>query len=122
MIRLITCLKRRDDVSAEDFRRHWQEAAFDDLIARIVALTGAERCAKNLTLSVAANTLLMQERGLAEPFDGIIEYWWHDAANFDELYNSEERKALMQEMQDYQGQFVDLAASAAFFTESRETC
>jgi hypothetical protein len=25
-------------------------------------------------------------------------------------------------MQDYQGQFVDLAASAAFFTESRETC
>ena len=122
MIRLITCLKRRDDVSAEDFRRHWQEAAFDDLIARIVALTGAERCAKNLTLSVAANTLLMQERGLAEPFDGIIEYWWHDAANFDELYNSEQRKALMQEMQDYQGQFVDLAASAAFFTESRETC
>ncbi|MGD8618132.1 MAG: EthD domain-containing protein [Gammaproteobacteria bacterium] len=122
MIRLITCLKRRDDVSAEDFRRHWQEAAFDDLIARIVALTGAERCAKNLTLSVAANTLLMQERGLAEPFDGIIEYWWHDAANFDELYNSEERKALMQEMQDYQGQFVDLTASAAFFTESRETC
>jgi hypothetical protein len=122
MIRLITCLKRRDDVSAEDFRRHWQEAAFDDLIARIVALTGAERCAKNLTLSVAANTLLMQERGLAEPFDGIIEYWWHDAANFDELYNSEERKALMQEMQDYQGRFVDPAASAAFFTESRETC
>ena len=122
MIRLITCLKRRDDVSAEDFRRHWQEAAFDDLIARIVALTGAERCAKNLTLSVAANTLLMQERGLAEPFDGIIEYWWHDAANFDELYNSEQRKALMQEMQDYQGRFVDLAASAAFFTESRETC
>jgi len=122
MIRLITCLKRRADVSAEEFRRCWQEAAFDDLIARVMALTGAKRCAKNLTLSVAANTLLMQERGLGEPFDGIIEYWWHDAANFDELYNSEERKALMQEMQDYQGRFVDLAASASFFTESRETC
>ena len=122
MIRLITCLKRRGDVSAEDFRRYWQEAAFDELIGRIAALTGAERCAKNLTLGVEANTLLMQERGLGEPFDGIIEYWWHDAANFDELYNSEERKALMQEMQDYQGRFIDLAASASFFTESRETC
>jgi len=122
MIRLISCLKRRDDVSAEEFRRCWQEAAFDELIARVTALTGAERCAKNLTLSVEANTLLMQERGLGEPFDGIIEYWWHDAANFEALYNSEERKALMQEMQVYQGRFVDLAASASFFTESRETC
>ena len=46
MIRLITCLKRRDDVSPEEFRRHWQDAAFDELIGRIVALTGAERCAK----------------------------------------------------------------------------
>ena len=122
MIRLITCLKRRDDVSAEDFRRYWQEAAFDDLIARIAALSGAERCAKNLTLSVEANTLLKQERGLGEPFDGIIEYWWHDAANFEALYNSEERKALMREMQDYQGRFADMAASASFFTESRDTC
>ena len=122
MIRLITCLKRRDDVSPDEFRRHWQDAAFDDLIARVTALTGAERCAKNLTLSVAANTLLMQERGLGEPFDGIVEYWWHDAANFDELFQSEERKALMREMQDYQARFVDMAASASFFTEVRESC
>jgi len=122
MIRLITCLKRRADISAEDFRRYWSDAAFDELIRRVMALTGAERCAKNLTLSVEANTLLMQERGLAEPFDGIIEYWWHDAANFEAMYNSEERKALMQEMQDYQGRFADLAASTSCFTESRETC
>ena len=85
-------------------------------------LTGAERCAKNLTLSVEANTLLMQERGMAEPFDGIIEYWWHDAANFENLYTSEERKALMRELRDYQSRFTDLAASTSFFTESRDTC
>jgi hypothetical protein len=121
MIRLITCLKRRDDISPEEFRRYWMDAAFDELIGRIVALTGAERYAKNLTLSVEANVLLMQERGLGEPFDGIIEFWWHDAAHFDELYNSEERKALMLDMQAYQTQFADLAASASFFTESRET-
>jgi hypothetical protein len=121
MIRLITCLKRRDDISPEEFRRLWTDAAFDELIARIVELTGAERCAKNLTLGVEANVLLMQERGLAEPFDGIIEFWWHDAAHFDELFNSEERKALMQEMRAYQSRFTDLSASASFFTESQET-
>jgi hypothetical protein len=121
MIRLITCLKRRDDITAEEFRRYWADTAFDELIARIVALTGAERCAKNLTLGVEANVLLMQERGLAEPFDGIVEFWWHDAAHFDDLFNSEERKALMREMQTCQRRFADLSASASFFTESRET-
>ena len=122
MIRLITCLKRRDDVSVEEFRRCWADTTFDELIARTVALTGAERCAKNLTLKVAANVVLMQERGLGEPFDGVIEYWWHDAAHFEDIYNSRERKALMQEMQDYQARFIDLAASTSFFTEIRETC
>jgi len=122
MIRLITCLKRRADVTPEEFRRLWQDAAFDELIARIVALTGAKRCAKNLTLSVEANTLLMQERGLSEPFDGIIEYWFRDASNFEALYNSAERKALMLEMQAYQGRFADLAASASFFTEGEGSC
>ena len=121
MIRLITCLKRRDDISPEEFRRLWTDATFDELIARMVALTGAERYAKNLTLGVEANVLLMQERGLAEPFDGIVEFWWHDAAHFDDLFNSEERKALMQEMQTCQRRFADLSASASFFTESRET-
>ena len=90
--------------------------------SRVVALTGAEQCAKNLTLDVEANVVLMQDRGLGEPFDGIIEYWWHDAAHFEDMYNSEERKALMREMQDYQSRFADLAASTSFFTESRETC
>ena len=122
MIRLISCLKRRDDVTAAEFRRYWTDAAFDELITRIVALTGAERCAKNLTLGVKANDLLMQERSLAEPFDGIIEFWWHDAAHFDELFNNEERKALMQEMRAYQRQFTDLSNSVSFFTESRGTC
>lgn len=121
MIRLITCLKRRDDISPEEFRRLWTDATFDELIARMVALTGAERYAKNLTLGVEANVLLMQERGLAEPFDGIVEFWWHDAAHFDDLFNSEERKALMREMQTCQRRFADLSASASFFTESRET-
>ena len=118
MIRLITCLKRRADITPGQFREFWKAPEFDDYIERIVAHTGAELSAKNLTLSVAANQLLMQDRGLHEPFDGVLEYWWHDAAHFEALYKDANSKGLLREMQDYQRQFVDISASVSFFTES----
>jgi hypothetical protein len=113
MIRLLTCLKRRPDVSLEEFREYWHDERFDALIGQF-----AERYAKNLTLTVEANQLMMQDRGLAEPFDGILEYWWHDAHNFEAMYNSERRQILTVDMQDFQANFVDFHSSVSFFTES----
>ena len=118
MIRLITCLKRRAEIGPGEFREYWQAPEFDALIERVVAHTGAEHFAKNLTLTIAANQLLMHDRGLGEPFDGVLEYWWHDAAHFETLYNDANSKALMREMQDYQQQFADISTSVSFFTES----
>ena len=118
MIRLITCLKRRADITPGQFREFWKAPEFDDYIERVVAHTGAELSAKNLTLSVAANQLLMQDRGLDEPFDGVLEYWWNDAAHFETMYNAPDSKVLMSEMQEYQRQFADISASVSFFTES----
>jgi hypothetical protein len=118
MIRLITCLKRREDIGPEEFREFWRAPRFDELIEQVVAVSGAELFAKNLTLTVSANQLLMQERGLDEPFDGVLEYWWHDAAHFETLYNDPRSKAVFREMQDYQQQFADIPESVSFFTES----
>lgn len=118
MIRLITCLKRRADIEPSEFREFWNAPAFEQLIERVVALSGAQRYARNLTLGVGANQLLMQDRGLGEPFDGVLEYWWHDAAHFEAMYNDPDSKALMQAMLEYQQRFSDMSASVSFFTES----
>ena len=118
MIRLITCLKRRADIGAQEFREFWHAPEFDELIEQLVELSGAERFSRNLTLVVAANQLLMQDRGLDEPFDGVLEYWWHDAAHFETMYNDPNSRALMRKMQEYQQQFSDISASVSFFTES----
>ena len=118
MIRLITCLKKRADISPGKFREFWNAPEFEKLIERVVAHTGAELSARNLTLTVTANQLLMQDRGLDEPFDGVLEYWWNDAAHFDTMYNDPDSKTLMGEMQEYQREFADISASVSFFTES----
>jgi hypothetical protein len=73
--------------------------------------------AKSLTLQVSANEQIRQERGSGEPFDGTLEYWWHDANELLEKYDASEAHKIQQEMLKYQQQFIDILNCRAFFTE-----
>ncbi len=119
MIRFINCIKKRDDISIENFRNYWQSQEFEDLLHRVIDITKAQHFTKNLTLDVEANVMIQAERGGGEPFDGIIEYWWDKGSELMDLYATDEAKKVRKEMMDYQHQFIDLAASSAFFTESQ---
>jgi hypothetical protein len=119
MIRFINCLKRRQDVSAEQFRKHWTDPKFTDLVNRMQAMFKAKRAARNLTLDVQANMLVRQRRGGGrEPYDGVIEYWWDRASDLLEIAESAEAGALFEEMKTFQQRFVDFEASTGFFTEA----
>ena len=69
MIRFINCVRRRQDVSVEDFRHYWKSPEFNALYDRLVAILEPHRCARNLTLQVSANELVREERGSGEPDD-----------------------------------------------------
>jgi hypothetical protein len=121
MIRFINCVRRRADISSEQFRQFWNDPKFDALIGRVVAYTGATGHVKDLTLMVEANVLMREWRGgAAPPFDGVLEYSWKNASQLHSVLNSEQCSVLMQAMLDYQKQFVDLEHSCAFFTEAKE--
>lgn len=117
MIRFINCVRRRRDVSVEEFRRYWQSPEFDALYERLVAILEPHRCARNLTLQVIANELVREERGSGEAFDGTIEFWWSDAKQLLQKYDSPEALKIREEMLGYQEQFIDMAGCRAFFTE-----
>jgi hypothetical protein len=119
VIRFINCIKKRDDLSVENFRNYWHSQEFEDLLQRVIDITKAKYFTKNLTLDVEANVMIQEERGVGEPFDGIIEYWWDKGSELMEAYDTDEAKQVRQQMIDYQRQFIDLAASSAFFTESQ---
>ena len=117
MIRYINCFRKAPDISNEDFREFWQGAEFDELIQKIVVLTNAVRHNKSLTLQVSMGDNLVSERGLAQPYDGILEYYWENAHHLPEVYATEEARTLSEQISRYQSQFIDLANSTAFFTE-----
>ena len=107
-------------MSIEDFRDYWQGAEFDELIGKIAKLTGAVRFRKNLTLQVSMGENLVSDRGLAQPYDGILEYYWENAHHLPEVYATEEARALSEQVTRYQSQFIDLSNSTAFFTEHQD--
>jgi len=118
VIRFINCMKRKPELSPEQFRQYWNDPKFSALTDRMVALTGAIRCVRSTTLNVEANQLIKERRGGQDPFDGVLEYWWENAGSLLDKVNSPEGEALIQEMMAYQHQFVDFANSTAFFTEA----
>jgi hypothetical protein len=118
MIRFVSCVKRKPGMSIAEFRRYWDDPRFEALIRRMVDLTGAARFARNATLDVAANEMVMHMRGGREPYDGVLEYWWENAGRLLHDLASPEGHALILEMAGFQRQFVDFTQSTAFFTES----
>ncbi|MCP4878675.1 MAG: hypothetical protein GY896_24750 [Gammaproteobacteria bacterium] len=117
MIRYINCVRRRQDISVEAFRRHWNSPEFEALLERAIDIMKAERFAKNLALEVSATRVVRDDRGTGEPFDGTLEFWWRDAHDLMEKYESPEAQKIREEMQDYQERFVDIGGCRAFFTE-----
>ena len=117
MIRFINCVRRREDISADDFRRYWNSPEFEQLFQRFFMIVQPQGFAKNLTLQVSANEQIRQERGSSEPFDGTIEFWWDNAADLLEKYDAPEAQEIRKEMLGFQQQFIDIQRCHAFFTE-----
>ena len=118
MIRFINCVKRRPDITVEQFRQYWNSREFEELIKQVVAVTGAKRYRKSATLVVEANALVQAHRGSSEPFDGILEYWWDNASHLTDLFGEPRMSSLTDKMLDYQRQFIDMPHTSAFFTEA----
>lgn len=118
MIRYINCIRKKADISAEEFREYWCGAEYKELLDKVADYYQALRYSRNLTLKVEMGDRLISERGLDEPYDGTIEFYWDNAHQLSHLYDSEQARTLAEQINKYQGEFIDLSRSTAFFTES----
>lgn len=119
MIRLISCIRRKPEVSPEEFQRFWNDPQFQTQINNLASALNAIRGVKLRTLHVEANLLAKEIRGTeVEPFDGTIEYWWKNAGDLQAKIKSSEVAQALDLMKRYQEQFVDDANCSVFFTEA----
>jgi hypothetical protein len=118
MIRLITCVKRKKNISPKKFREYWNDPQFEILLDRLVTLLEPFRLSRKLTLQVSANIRIMQARKSLQPYDAIIEWWFESATQLAPFLATPEARAALKEMMNYQSQFVDFTMSPSFFTET----
>ena len=119
MIKLVFCLRRRDDVPAEEFHRYWLEE-HGPLVARHAEALGIRRYQQVHQVLPELSTALGASRAAPEPFDGVAELWWEDADALVAPGATEEGRAAAQALLEDEKRFIDHARSPIFLAEEHE--
>jgi len=75
MIKLVFVIRRREELSHEEFHRYWLEE-HGPLARRLLESLGARRYVQTHTLDTDLHAQLAATRGTAEAYDGLAEVWW----------------------------------------------
>jgi len=111
------CLKRRSDISAEEFRRFWNDAEYAALIANLGEMSEAISHTRSLTLQIDINQELADLHGTLEPYDGVVEICWENAQTVMAIRDSDTAVQAVDDTLAFEDQFIDREESRYFFTE-----
>ena len=112
MIKLTFCLRRRPDLSPDEFYRYWREE-HGPLVRERAPLLGVRKYQQVHTLDEPDLHAALQRRNgdAPPPFDGIAEVWVDDVATFRGGSGSPEAKRAARELLDDEARFIDLPSS-----------
>jgi len=119
MIKFVYVVRRRPDVSPEEFRKYWLEN-HGPLVRKYAGALRAKRYVQSHTLDTRFNSIVQQPRGSMPPYDGITELWWESMKDLVltglSLKGREANKILTQD----EAKFCDLPNCSVFFTEEHQ--
>jgi uncharacterized protein (TIGR02118 family) len=119
MIKLVYCVRKRSDVSDDEFHRYWLEE-HGPLVKSVREAMGAARYVQSHTIDPDSNSLLQASRGSRVAYDGITEVWWASRENFEQGLATDEGREAAQLLLDDEKNFIDLEGSSLFLTEEHE--
>jgi len=120
MIKLVYCIVRRADLSAEEFHRTWL-VDHAPLVKSVAEALHAVRYVQSHTMHADLNALLQSSRGgMQLAYDGITEIWWKSRADLENALSSETGRAASARLEQDEARFIDFARSRIFITEEHE--
>ncbi|MBB5742352.1 hypothetical protein HD600_000849 [Microbacterium ginsengiterrae] len=117
MYKLFFCLRRRSDLTREEFQDHWH-GIHADIARRGASALGAVKYVQNHTVSFPVNDALRASRGAPEPFDGVVELWFEAADDVVSTFHEPAARAAIKALVIDEPNFIDLEASPIFLTEA----
>ena len=115
MIRLTFVLRRKSDLTREEFQEYWRRR-HGPLVAKHSSRLGMLRYVQVHTLDDAANEQMAEARGGMEPpYDGVAELWWWSRERIVEALAQTEAQDAGAELLEDERRFIDLERSPLWF-------
>jgi uncharacterized protein (TIGR02118 family) len=119
MIKLVYCIRKRDDIPEDEFHRYWLEE-HGPLVKSFAEDLGALRYVQSHTAMADVNAMLRDGRPFKKPYDGITEIWWESEEAFRAGLGSEAGQAAAVTLAEDEARFIDIGRSRLFMTEEQE--
>jgi len=116
MIKLVYVVRKRADISAEEFHDYWLHK-HGPLVARVAKAIRAKKYIQSHTVLPEAGASVSQSRKMAEPYEGITEVWWDSAEEMSAGSSTPEGQEAGRTLLQDESKFIDFARSTIFFTE-----
>ena len=118
MIKLAFCLRRRPELSREEFQRYWLENHAPLVRKHAQAL----RIARYVQLHTGydeINQALRASRSAPEPYDGVAELWWASREDMEAALATPEGQEAGRALLEDERHFIDLANSPLFVGDEK---
>lgn len=116
MVKLVYIVRRRDDISAQDFHKYWLEK-HGPLVRSVARTLRARKYIQSHTVAPEIGAQFAQSREMAEGFDGITEVWWDSLENLTAGSATPEGREAGRLLAEDEARFIDLKRSTIFLTE-----
>ena len=117
MIKLVFCLRRRPELSREEFQRYWREQ-HAPLVRRHAETLRIRRYVQTHARETSLDGVLAGSRG-SEPaaYDGVAELWWDSFEDLVAAFSTEAGRAAAAELLEDEQRFIDLPRSPLWLGE-----
>ncbi len=116
MIKLVFCVRKRADLSTEQFQHYWLKQ-HGPLVRGFAKAIRARKYIQSHTTAPDLNEIFRQSRDLSPAYDGITEVWWDSAEALKAGMATEEGQAAHRALLEDEKKFIDLKQSRVFMTD-----
>jgi uncharacterized protein (TIGR02118 family) len=116
MIKIVFCLRRRPELSREEFQTYWA-TNHAPLVESHAAALGIRRYVQVHSVDDAISTAIAGPRHSPEPFDGVAELWLDSLEALTAAGSSPAGRAAASALLEDERRFIDLTRSPLFLAE-----
>ena len=117
MVKLTFVLRRKPDVSEEEFHRYWRDE-HAQLVSSLADTLRVRRYVQSHRVETPIDEAVVASREITtEPYDGVAELWWDSVEDLIAVMSDEAGLAASAALLEDEARFIDLPSSAIWFNE-----